>query len=245
MDPQKHCDKTGSTPSPRLSPSWWGQSGDLPETHQRKWWSGSCGSHYSLVTAKVQSNESRCIPQDPQRKRHFLLHLNPTFKASELFARDKTHRGKDRLNTSQEDSLTSPSRYRKVTRRRNASSLPRQLPTAPGNLIHFQNPHATHSDYSFSSQTPNWMTPTGHRDKQRCRVLSLLPNSCKSKPDRWEVPRGPQECSPALPQTSCKRKPVLLKGSSSLTTEPTDALWESPSVEWIYSLWALQDARER
>ena len=246
VDPQKHCDKAGSTPSPRLSPLWWGQSGDLADTHQRKWWSGFCGSYHSLVTAKVQSNESNCIPQDPPKKERdtfsstWIQPLRPVSSLPEM----KLPGGKGRLNTSQEDSLTSPSRYRKATRRGNASSPPRQLPTAPGSLIHFQNSHATHSDYSFSSQTPNWTIPTGHRDKQRCRVLSFLPNSCKSKPDRWEVPGGPQGCPPALPQTSGKRKPVLLKGSSSLAAEPIDALRESPSVEWIHSLWALQDARE-
>lgn len=99
----------------------------------------SCGSHYSLVTAKVQSNESNCIPRPS--KKDTLLHLNPTFKASDSLPEIKHTGGKGRLNTSQEDSCTNPPSTGELPRRKNASSLPRQLPTAPGNLIHF--PEAT------------------------------------------------------------------------------------------------------
>lgn len=65
-----------------------------------------------------------------EREGHFLFQLNPTFKSRELCARDIRHRRKGRLNTSQEDSLTSPARHGNVPRKRNVPSVPRQLPTA-------------------------------------------------------------------------------------------------------------------
>lgn len=48
------------------------------------------------------------------------------------------------------------------------------------------------------------MTPLATDDKQRCQVLSWLPNSYKVKPDRWDGPKGLL----LLPNPG-KRKPKL------------------------------------
>lgn len=154
-NPQDCCIKVGCTSASRLSPVMVGQSDNLSDTPMSS--SDDLGPVGFTIARPQQSCglvEATIVPKAlKDREGCFLTQLNPTFKARELFAGDVTHRSKRQDQTQARRRRTPshcPQGTRKLSEREVFPVFQDSFPLPPRSLIHFQDPCARHSDYSFS-----------------------------------------------------------------------------------------------
>lgn len=126
----------------------------LRYTHEQQGWFGSLGFTIARPQQSCGLVEATIVPKAlKDREGCFLTQLNPTFKASELFAGDVTHRSKRQDQTQARRRRTPshcPQGTRKLPEREMLPVFQDSFPLPPRSLIHFQDPCARHSDYSFS-----------------------------------------------------------------------------------------------